>query len=239
MKRVIGAAVVSVLLASLLLAGCGWGVLTGSGNLETETLDFTDFTRVSASSGFQLELIESDTFRVEVTADDNMHEYLEVSKSGDMLNIGLEFGRSYRSIVLRAEITLPELHGVELSGGSRADITGFSSTHDFSAALSGGSRVTGDITAADAGFDLSGGSQVTLAGSADDLDINGSGGSQLDLEDFSAGNVDINLSGGSRATINVNGNLDANLSGGSKVFYVGEPDWGDINVSGGATVSRK
>ena len=187
-----------------------------------------------------------------------MQEYIEVTKSGDTLRIRLTGFRSYISVTFVAKITMPDLYGINLSGGSQADITGFSSSHDFSAQLSGGSeitgniiagdadfdlsggsRITGNITAGDTDLDLSGGSQVNLEGTADDLNINSSGGSQLDLEGFSADNADINLSGGSSATVNVDGTLDVNLSGGSRVIYVGEPTLGDIDLSGDSTVSKK
>jgi len=187
----------------------------------------------------KVEITKSSTFSVEITTDDNVQEYLKVTKSGETLEIGLELGRIYGSVTLRAKITMPDLYKLDLSGGSRASITGFSSSHDFSVGLSGGSRLEGDMTAADADFDLSGGSWVDLTGSADDLDVNSSGGSQLDLEAFSVNNADVNLSGGSRATVNVNGTLDVNLSGGSKVLYVGEATLGDVDLSGGSTVNRK
>ena len=219
--------------------GCIGGGVIGSGNLESETFNFSDFTEVEAQNGFQVEITKSSIFSVEITTDDNVHEYIKVTKSGETLEIGLESGCIYGSVTLIAKITMPDLYKLYLSGGSGASITGFSSSHDFSVELSGGSRIEGDITAADADFDLSGGSQVVLAGSADDLDVNGSGGSQLDLEAFSVNNADVELSGGGRATVNVNGTLDVNLSGGSKVLYVGEPTVGDIDLSGDSTVNRK
>jgi hypothetical protein len=233
---------VAILLAALLITvplGCILGSITGSGNLTTEEKSFSGFTKVEASHGFQLEITSSSTFSIEVTADDNIHQYIDVDKDGDRLRIRMESGRSYRSLILKAKITMPDLYDIELSGGSRADITGFSSSHDLKLELSGGSRVTGDITAGDADFNLSGGSQVDLEGSADDLKVNGSGGSQLDLESFSVGNADLNLSGGSRATVNVTSTLDVNLSGGSRVEYIGEPTLGDIDLSGDSIVSKK
>ena len=195
MKKAIVAVLVVVLLTSGLLASCGEVTVTGSGNLKTETFNFSDFTEVEAHSGFQLELTKSSTFSIEITADDNVLEYIEVDKSGDTLRIRPKGNRIYRSVTLRAKITMPDLYKIDLSGGSRTNITGFSSSHDFSVGLSGGSRVAGDITAGDADFDLSGGSQVALSGAADNLDVNGSGGSQLELEAFAVNNADVNLSG--------------------------------------------
>jgi len=238
MRKIIAAVLVVVLLTSGLLVGCGAVTVTGSGNLKTKTFDFSDFTGVKAESGFQVELTKSSTFSIEITADDNVLEDIEVDKSGDTLRIRPQRNRIYRSVTFRANITMPDLYKIDLSGGSRASITGFNSSHDLSVGLSGGSAVTGDITAGDADLNLSGGSQVALSGAADNLDVNGSGGSHLELEDFSVNNADVNLSGGGRATVNVNGTLDVNLSGGSRVTYIGEPTMGDIDLSGDSTISK-
>ena len=235
MKKLIAAALVVVLIIVGLVTGCTGVKVIGSGNLVTETFDFSDFTGVKAENGMQVELTRSDIFSVEVMADDNVIEYIEVSKSGDTLRIRPKSNASFRNATLTAKVTMPELCKLELSGGAHANITGFSSTHDFSVKLSGGSHVSdfitpGDITAGNADFNLSGGSHVRLTGSADDLDINCSGGSHIDLEGLSADNADINLSGGSHATVNVSGTLNVDLSGGSRVYYVGNPTIGKQDV---------
>jgi hypothetical protein len=173
-----------------------------------------------------------------VTADDNVMDYIGVGISGNTLSIGPQWNRSFRSATLRAKLTMPDLYEIRLSGGSQASLSGFSSSHHLSVGLSGGSIVTGDITAADAYLDLSGGSQVNLQGMAEDLDINGSGGSQFELEAFSVNDADVNLSGGGGATINVSETLDVNLSGGSHVTYIGDPTLGDIDLSGDSTISK-
>jgi hypothetical protein len=233
---IVGAVVVTVVL--LVAFGVIGGVIIGSGNLTTRNFDLSDFTEIAAQSGFQLELVQSSTFSVEVTADDNAMDYIEVYKSGNTLKIRPHWNRSFRSVTLRAKVTMPDLYEIKLSGGSQASIAGFNSSHDLSAGLSGGSSVTGNITAGDSYFDLSGGSQVNLQGTADNLDINGSGGSQLELGAFPVNNADINLSGGGRATVSVSGTLDVNLSGGSHVTYIGEPTSIDMNLSGDSTVSK-
>jgi hypothetical protein len=233
------AALLLVVLTSLGVGGCIGEDVTGSGNLTTEGHDLSDFTKIEAHSGFELEVTMASTFSIEITADDNVHEYIVVQKSGDTLEIGLRGTRFYHSVTLEARVTMPALYNIELSGGSQAYITGFSSAHEFEAALSGGSRLNGDISAGDAEFELSGSSRVDLEGSGEDLTIDASGGSQLDLEDFPIADASINMSGGSRATINISGTLDASLSGASRIEYVGEPTLGDLEMSGESKVERK
>jgi hypothetical protein len=238
--KIIKTTIILILTTALLVIslGCGnW--VTGSGNITTEVKDLSGFTKIEAHNGFQLEVIQSSDFSVEIIADDDLHERIKVSKLGDTLTIELDGIWGCTSCTLEAKITMPDIIKLDLSGGSRADISGFSLSHDFSVELSGGSRLDGSITVADADFNLSGGSRVNLEGSGNDLVVDGSGGSQLDLELFPIKNADISISGGGRADINVSGILTANLSGGSRVTYTGQPTIGDIDLSGGSTISSK
>ena len=261
MKKAMVAVLVAVLLTSGLSAGCAGGGITGSGNPVTQEFNFSDFTRVEVGSAFQVEIIQADSYRVSVTADDNLFEYIQVSKEGETLKIGLKL-LPLRPLftTLRAEISMPRIYDLDLSGATRGTISGFSSTEnldnelsgasslnlvemsagDGKFALSGASRASGDITASDdARFELSGASKAELTGSANDMLIEASGASQLGLDNFPVRNVDIDLSGASRATVKLDGRLDADLSGASKLRYIGEPTMGDIHTSGGSSVNKK
>ena len=258
MKKAIVAVLTVVLLTSGLLAGCG-GVVKGSGNLETQTFDFTGFTRVEVGHAFEVEIVQSDSYSVTITADDNLFKYIQVSKEGGTLKIGLKPITTSWSATLRAEITMPQLSGLALSGATRGTVSGFSSTEnldikvsgassldlvemsasDIDFEISGASRVTGDIIASDADFEVSGASTVQLQGSAKDIVIDASGASRAELAAFPVNNADVKLSGASRGTVNMDGRLDANLSGASKLEYIGEPTMGNINTSGASTLSKK
>jgi hypothetical protein len=58
------------------------------------------------------------------------------------------------------------------------------------------------------------------------------------MQDFNVYNAHIDFSGGSQGTINANGRLDATLSGGSHLSYAGNPALGNIDISGGASISK-
>jgi hypothetical protein len=234
--------VVGAVLAVILLGFWQpFGRVVGSGDLVTEEKDFSDFTIVEVGSGFEVEIIQSSSYSINVTADDNVLDHIKVSKSGDTLTIRLEWGYSYQSVTLRAEVTMPELYELQFSGGTHGTVEGFTSSHEFVFGLSGGSHLSGDFTTSgDAQFLLSGGSHlIELDGAANDLRISVSGGSGLGLSDFPVHDATVNLSGGSSATINLDGRLDADLSGGSDLLYIGNPTMGDINTSGGSTVGKK
>ncbi len=193
--------------------------MTGSGTPVTETVSITGFTSVSAAMGFRVEITESSTFSVRVTVDNNVVDKLLVTKTGDTLSIALDPG-AYTFMSLRAVVTMPNIEGLELSGGSRGSVSGF-------------------VGLASLDLDLSGGSHVDADGSAGDLTVDASGGSTLDLENFPVHDANIEFSGGSSGTISLDGTLDADVSGGSRLWYVGNPTLGDIDTSGGSSLQKK
>jgi len=219
----------------------GSRTITGSGDLVTREEPITDFDRVDVSHAFHVDISQGETFSVVVRVDDNLVEYLEVVKQGNTLKIGLEPGQGYsvREATLEAEVTMPELAGLELSGASHGTVTGFKSTEAFDVNLSGASRLRGDIEAGDATFDASGASRVTLNGSARNVTVEGSGASQIDLSDFAGADAKVKLSGASTATVNPSGTLDVDASGASDVYYLGDPRMGNVETSGASSIQRK
>lgn len=96
-----------------------------------------------------------------VTTDDKVLDYVQVSKTGDTLTIGLKIGYNLRSVTLNVKITMPALYSLELSGGAQGIFEEFSTSHALFLDLSGGSILRGDfVTSGDTEFDLSGGSQL-------------------------------------------------------------------------------
>jgi len=237
---IIAAAVVavSVIVTVLVLEGLP-GRLGGSGDLETETYAFSDFNEVEISSAFKFEIEQSSSYSINITADDNIMEYVRVSQDGQTLKIGLRTAIWVGPVTLEASVTMPQLGGLEVSGASRGTVSDFSSSDDLHITVSGASRVTGDITAGNAEFDISGASSVELDGSANDIAADVSGASSLKLDDFTVSNANVDLSGASSGTVNLDGRLDADLSGASRLWYIGEPTMGDIDTSGASSVSKK
>jgi len=240
-KAIIIIAIVAVaaVICTLLIVR-GWpGGLIGSGNLETEEYAFADFTKVEISTAFEFEIQQSSSYNISVTADDNVMDYVQVSKDGQTLKIGLGTVTWFGPKTLRATVTMPQLNGLTVSGASRGDVYDFSSTEDVDITVSGASRVNGDITAGNIEFDISGASTVQLEGSANDMVASVSGASRLNLGSFTVNNADVSFSGASSGTISLDGRLDADLSGASRLSYIGEPTMGTINTSGASTLRKK
>jgi predicted small secreted protein len=247
----------AVMAVPVLITGCN--VVTGSGKTVTWEMDFSDFNAIDAGYSFRIQVTRSDEFLVRITIDENLNEYLSVDQRGDTLRIGLEPGTVYTNTRQEAVITLPDLRRLELSGASKAAVSGFTTDHavdyelsgagrlelddmssgDTSLDLSGASEARGNITMDNGEFDLSGASTLELEGSAGDINIDGSGASEILLEDFPVTNAKISLSGASNAVVKLDGRMDLDLSGASEVEYIGNPRLGSIEMSGGSSVNQR
>ncbi len=255
--------VLPILLAAMLISGlmaftgCG-DIVTGSGETQTLELDYANFSRVEINTGFDMEITQADSFFVSIEIDKSLYEYLTIAQRGDTLHIGLKANRTYTAASRSGIIRLPDLRRLELSGGSRANVTGFTMTHnmdfvlsgassmalnpmqagDTSFVLSGGSTAEGNIQMSNGSLDISGGSTITLAGTASDMKVNASGASSVTLDGLPLTTASVELSGASKATIKVSDILDVKLEGGSNLDYTGSPKLGNIEISGGSKFNQ-
>ncbi|MDV2988760.1 MAG: DUF2807 domain-containing protein [Dehalogenimonas sp.] len=236
---------------------CSIGSIVGRGPVETQTFDFSGFTRVQAATAFEVNIVRSDEFSVSVTTNENIFDYLALERTGDTLYVQLKAG-SYTLASLKATITMPDLFSVDVSGASSATVSGFSYSHaltlkasgassveladmqsgELELLISGASRITGSINSGNGSFNISGVSTLEISGSGGNLVVTGSSVSSVILREFIAGNISVSYSGATSGSVNANGELDVLLSGASSLRYFGNPTLGDVNVSGGSSINQ-
>jgi hypothetical protein len=229
------------LLAAVLIVSCAQVTINGSGNVISQEESISGFDSIDISHSFSVDITQGEDFSVVIRIDDNLVEYLDVTKQGSTLRIRFEPSRSYNifNATMEAEITMPELVGVDLSGDSEARVSGFASAEPFTADLSGNSRLNGDIQAGNVRLDASGNSSVTVSGSGEGISVDASGSSEVDLADFLGVNGNVGASGASTVTVSLSGRLDADASGSSDIYYLGNPELGSIDTSGTSSVQSK
>ncbi len=254
---------ICLLLSSM---GCNGGVevgsgpeVTGSSTLETREMDYSDFSKVEAGYGFQVDITQANTFSVSITLNENLFEYLNIKiKDDDTLYIGLELNHTYQKIKHSATIAMPKLAGLTFISGAEGKVSGFSSTEPLNIYVSGASTldfkdmetgdteffimtsstVTGSIKIANGVFKISASSDVILAGSAEDIDIDVKM-SYLTLKNFTVANASVSIDAGGNVTLNVSGRLEGRVAGRSRLYYRGNPTLVDIDKVGGAIVEEQ
>jgi len=210
------------------------------GNQRTESLDFTNFSSVEVGSAFQVTITQSSSYSVKISAGERVFDRIEVTQEGQTLKIGVKPGWFFGSFNSKAEITMPSLDNLSLSGASSGTADGFTGSNQFTAQVSGASALElTNFNVGDVNFEVSGASHLTGQGTGSNLTSAVSGASNLDLTDFSVNDANVDLSGASHATIKLDGRLDAQASGASNLEYIGEPTLGTINTSGLSEVKKK
>jgi hypothetical protein len=247
----------------VLATGCGGvpgigGMVTGSGNPTTKQYDYTGFSKLRIDKTFVATVSQGDTYAVSVTFDDNLVDDLRVELDGDTLRIGLDSNKSYTDVTLKAEVTMPTLRGLEVTGGSAADASGFASQDpldlevsgagkadfagmqagDVTIDCSGAGHLDGELKAQELRGEASGAGEVSFQGSASRAQLEASGAGRLGLKDFTVQDADLQLSGGASAQLRVTGSLKVEASGGAHLDYYGSPTVSKMEVSGGAQVNR-
>jgi len=229
---------------AVLLAGCtlsGPQSLVGSGNRVTVEKDLSGFSKIQASSAFQVGITQSEDYSVVITVDEKVEPYLDVTVQGDTLRIAVRPGLTLAGAAfpLNAKVSMPRLTGLDLSGASRATVSGFKSEDSLDAVLSGASGLDGQMETGDVRLGASGASRITLSGKGQKMALELSGASQGNLQDFLVTDAAVELSGASRATVNATGKLDADVSGASALRYMGNPTMGSVKSSGASTIQPK
>lgn len=231
---------IAVLATLLALTGCNLVEgLTGSGTVVSQTYDFTDFDELDFGHAFNATITQGDAYSVVVRVDDNLVDRLLVEQEGNRVRISLQPSTLVTRATMEAEITMPRLSRLNAGGASQVQLNGMETGDNLIAEASGASRIHGDVVVADVELEASGASNISLAGSGANVQANASGASTIDLEEFTALDAQTEASGASTVIVNIDGILDADASGGSNVYYVGDPQMGDIRTSGASNVSRR
>ena len=161
--------------------------LRASGNIVAQTETFSDFDQIEVNNTFDVTITQGDGFSVELRIDANVQDYVEVRQDGATLIIGLDPDNSYNTrgnITMDAEVTLPALSSVNVSGASSVRLIGIESESAMNLRVSGASHASGDLRCENATITLSGASNADLQGTASELTLRVSGASHARLTDF-------------------------------------------------------
>jgi serine/threonine-protein kinase len=192
-------------------------MIKGSGVAASKTWDISGFDSIQIGSTFHARIARGASFKVTTSADDNILEHIRVIKIDRTLQVGLESGSYSLKTPLTAEITLPTIARLDLSGASKTTLNGFDSERDTEIKVSGASQLSGMIKTAKAEIAVDGASIALLSGSAAAGRLVANGSSHLKLGEFRLKQCEVDLDGASTAQIEVHSEFPfkANVSGSS------------------------
>lgn len=211
--------------------------INGSGKIVDQPIDVANFDSINAQGAFQIKLAQAGLFHVTLSTDDNLFNRVVIVLDHKTLKLSIEAPSTFFPTSLTITIAMPQLVGLNLSGGAGADLSGFKSQSPFALVLADKGTLDGDIEAGSVNFNLSGASAVVLKGSATNMVLSAVNSSKLDLSDFALLTAKVNLDQASEAIVNVSGQFDVNLNNKSKIFFLGNPVFTNTIVANGSSMS--
>ncbi|HET9110409.1 MAG TPA: head GIN domain-containing protein [Ktedonobacterales bacterium] len=176
----------------------------GSGVVVTESREVSGFTRIKLAGFGTLNITQTGTESLSITADDNILPHLTSEVVDGTLELGVKPRLSFRPMKhITYTVTVNSLDGIQLTGAGTVHASGIQ-TQSLSVMISG----AGDMT---------------ISGSAPLQTVKISGAGNYDASELQTESSEVTISGAGNARINASRTLNATVSGAGAVKYTGSP----------------
>jgi len=213
--------------AAALLTASSCKKVVGEGDLQTETRNITDFSGVSVSIGGKIYYKIAPEYKVEITAQKNILEVIQATKTNGHLLLKVKDGVRIKSNEeITVNISAPTADYLHLSGIGDLAVIGNVNSVNLDMNISGtGSITVQSVTVTDKlNANISGtGDIIVQSGAAKNEDLRISGSGKLFIDGVVAEKAKTTISGSGDMQVNLSQTLDATISGSGSVYYRGNP----------------
>jgi hypothetical protein len=196
-----GSLCIGVLIVAI-TAGCS--SVEGSGNIKTETRTINGVSSVSLVGDGLLEIEQTGTDSLTITADDNILPLLSSEVRDGELKLGVKNLASIEETKqIRYRLTVKGLTGLSLVGDAEADVRKLATTQLKAS-------ITGD-------------GSIRIDGTADDQSITILGDGKYDGTGLESKTATVSITGDGKLDLAVSEKLDVKILGDGKINYTGDP----------------
>jgi len=215
--------VLLLLVAILTVTACN-AIITGSGDLITETRQVSNYDRIDLSGSGEVIVTQGGSESLTIETDDNVMKHVRAEVEGGTLKLGFEPGVNIISTShLIYYVVVDDLTGLTVSGSGDVEADMIETDRlDVMVSGSGDVRIV-DLAAGEVNAEISGSGEIDLAGEVAVQDVTISGAGKYLAGDLCSASVKVSVSGAGDATVCVIETLDANTSGSGSINYYGRP----------------
>lgn len=194
-----------------------------SANVTTTNFTASGVSQLAVSDLFHVYVSFSETEEsVRVEANENLHSFIEIDQTGDLLSVGLEKNTNISGApVLNVYITTNSLSKVMAEGATSVEFYDALQNDQFEIELTGACQFKGTVETGSIDAYLEGASTMEIDGSCTNFQIDATGASEMTGFDFASNNLTADLDGGSEISLTVQQKLNVTARGASKVYYKG------------------
>ena len=220
-----------LLLIATFLSGCiisaepeGFEEIRGSGILETQTADVSDFTGVSMAIPGELSITQGDTETLTISAQPNLLPYIDIFVDNGLLRIETEDDINIQPTrTIQIELAVRSLDEIIFAGDGLVTVDTLVSTNlEVNLAGSGDIEIN-QLTSVLLETSLAGSGDLFYSGIVEGQDIVLAGSGDIEARTLESKNVNIEIAGSGSAVLNVSDELTALIVGSGSVRYLGSP----------------
>jgi hypothetical protein len=239
--------VVLILLSALMISGCGFQFVTGSGKVVTENRQVEAFSAVTLAGIGDVYITQAADTSLSIEAEDNLISYFETTVKDGTLTIGIK--HEYMGVSLhptkpvKFHVSTPDVNALTLAGSGNIITTDLQTGNLKLSLLGSGNITNGNLTASSVDINLTGSGNIslgkvevasassTIAGSGD-ISLSGSAASQ-DVEilgsgnykanDLESGTADVTVTGSGNGQVWATDHLNVSITGSGDIRYHGKP----------------
>lgn len=249
----IGAAALAMFAATGFTAPAGYQAesmyLTTTSKLDAEytncKFNCKDFSGLELSGIVEVNLVKSDSYKVEITLPNVLKEYLQVWVHNGVLKIGWnknipsKLQKELGNWTCKAEIAMPKLRKLEMSGATslKCDDAFDLGREEISLDLSGASKIKSlNVNAEKLDAEISGACSYKLTGNFNEAELDLSGAASGSFK-INADKAEVDVSGAAKTNMDGNfGKIEVDASGACILNLNGKVGKLEVDASGASNV---
>jgi hypothetical protein len=193
--------------------------IVGNGNIITEDRPMQPFEKIQVVNFVSMRYHLSSEYRISITVDSNIIEYVETELINNTLKIGMsKRWESYSFEELIVDIYCPLINDVAITGSGSLELLDKINTPSFKMTISGSGSLNGVIDCDELDIRISGSGIINISGDIDSAEIVISGSGIVDCRGINK--------------------LRATISGSGQIEYHGNP-MVEITVSGSGKIIKR
>ena len=215
--------------------------ISPSGRITLESRSVDEYDGIDASTTFKVFVTFSAIEEsIEIRANENLHDYIEVKEQGGNLVVKLMDGVNVSggNLVLEAYVTTSDLSDFSVSEASSIFLQNELNSSEVSIDLSDASFFSGEINTTDLYCNLSGASVIELSGSATRLNLDVSDASTFKDYALVVDVLSADISGSSNVFITIYETFTVSASGASNLYYKGNGKNYNSDTSGASNIIK-
>ncbi len=218
---------------------CKTEAVEGNKNLITVEREVSeDFNKITASTGLNVSLIQSEEYKISVSADENLQELIKTQVSNGRLKIYITNPIKNHSNI-SVDVYAPDIVEINTNSGARLQTKEVLKTDSLSVKSSSGSWTELEVNTLYLNSNSSSGANIKFTGKTESYRCVTSSGSHTNSANLISKKVNANSSSGSSAKVYCTDNLQANTSSGGNIQCSGAPINSNIHESSGGSIRIK